>query len=217
MSSPGGNTVPQVKPPTYFGVLRHAQTGWNREKRIQGIEDSELTPAGKINSDRWGKFMKSMGWQRIVSSDLFRALETAQHINRYLNVPMTATPLLREMDWGDWTGKTIRQIRRQNPEALSTQEQAGWDFHPPGGENRKSVLARAVQAFDETADTWTGQHILVITHEGVIKCIVYSLLKRRFLPQEPPILKREHLHTLIHDGGRLAIEKINQTALKSTV
>jgi broad specificity phosphatase PhoE len=209
--------MPQAKPATRFGLMRHAQTAWNREKRIQSTEDSELTPAGEISSRHWGKSLAALSWHRIVSSDLSRALKTAQLINRYLKVPITNTPLLREMNWGEWSGKTLRQIHAQAPGKLSEQEQAGWDFRPPGGEDRRSVLNRAIQALAEAAETWTGERILVITHEGVIKCIVYSLMQRRFLPQEPPLLKPEHMHTLIHDGRRLAIEQINYLALKSTV
>jgi probable phosphoglycerate mutase len=194
---------------TRFGLIRHAETIWNQEKKIQGQHDSALTAAGRNQADRWGRILKRYSWKRIVASDTGRALETANIVNEALKIQLITDPRLREQDWGDWVGKTVSQIKTQQPVVLAKQESAGWDFCPPGGEDRKSVLARSKKALEDAAAKWGGDNLLIVTHEGVIKSLVYHLSGRKFLPGEPPFLKSYRLHCLIHDRDGLRLEQAN--------
>ena len=63
---------------TRFGLIRHAQTVWNREKKIQGHSDSPLTADGENQAGRWGMILQQYSWDRILASDTGRALETAK-------------------------------------------------------------------------------------------------------------------------------------------
>ena len=170
-----------------FGLIRHAQTVWNREKKIQGCSDSPLTAEGKLQASRWGKILDQFSWNRLLASDTGRALATAEIINAYLKLPMAIDSRLKEQDWGQWMEKTFPQIKAEAPQVLDEQIHAGWDFCPPGGEDRKSVLTRSQRALQEASDRWPGENILVVTHEGVIKSLVYHLCSRKFLPSEPPV------------------------------
>ncbi len=196
-----------------FGLIRHAQTVWNREKKIQGHRDSPLTPEGEFQASRWGKILNQFPWNRLLASDTGRALATAEIINTYLKIPLTIDSRLREQDWGHWMGKTIPQIEAEAPQVLDEQINAGWRFCPPGGENRKSVLARSQGALQEAFGRWPGENILVVTHEGVIKSLVYHLCGRKFLPSEPPLLKSYRLHWLVYDRDGLRLEAVNALAL----
>ena len=198
---------------TRFGLIRHAQTVWNREKKIQGHSDSPLTDAGIVQATRWGRLLEQFSWNRLLASDTGRALATVEIIGAYLNIPLTGDPRLREQDWGRWAGKTIAQLKAEQPLELAEQTNAGWDFRPPDGEDRRSVLARSRAALQDAFTRWPGENILVVTHEGVIKCLVYHLSGRQFLPSEPPLLKSYQLHRLIHDGDGLGLEAINALAL----
>ena len=71
---------------TRFGLIRHAQTLWNLEKKIQGHSDSPLTAAGERQAARWGQLLKPCAWDRIIASDAGRAHQTAKLINDILNV-----------------------------------------------------------------------------------------------------------------------------------
>ncbi len=198
---------------TRFGLIRHAPTIWNRDKRIQGGKDSPLTTESMILSRDWGRALARYQWDRILSSDLGRAVSTAEQINTFLQVPIVRIPLLREMDWGEWTGKTIQQIKKETPGILHQMESAGWYFRPPGGENRIMVWNRCHQALVEAARRWYGKTILVVTHEGVIKCLIYHLKERKFLPDEPPVLHPGYLHRLMYSRNRLRIEHMNALKL----
>jgi len=201
---------------TRFGLIRHAQTDWNRGKKIQGQSDSPLTADGERQASSWGQRLLQFPWDRILASDSGRALTTAERINAFLKIPIETDPRLREQDWGQWVGKTIPQIQTEAAQDLTEQINAGWNFRPPGGENRKSVLARSQRALQEAFDRWPGENVLVVTHEGVIKSLVYHLSGRKFLPTEPPLLKSYQLHRLVHDSDGLQLEAANALALAST-
>ena len=198
---------------TRFGLLRHAMTEWNRERRIQGQTDTPLSPLGERQAGQWGHLLKAYPWNRILVSDARRAVETAAIINESLEVPMDFDPRLREQDWGEWTGKTISQLKQERPLLLAEQEKTGWNFCPPGGEDRRTVRDRSLKAVAAVCEKWGGERILVVTHEGVIKCLLYDLRGRRFLPEEPAMIRPRSLHWLIHDQQGLRIEKMNALTL----
>jgi broad specificity phosphatase PhoE len=198
---------------TRFALLRHMETQWNREHRIQGQEDSPLTRNGKDQARKWGQLLKTQPWDRILSSDSGRALSTALIINDVLRVPLIQDSRLREQNWGQWTGQTMEQLRREAPVHLTEQEVLGWRFCPPGGEDRNAVWERSSKALQDADEDFHGQKILVITHEGVIKSVVYRLHGRQFLPAEPALLLPDHLHWLFRDTEGLGIERINALKL----
>ena len=148
----------ETKDITRFGLIRHAQTQWNLEKRIQGHSDSPLTAEGITQTARWGRELRQFSWSRILASDTGRAMETAKRINVFLKIPLASDSRLREQDWGRWAGKTISQINTETSGAMAEQVNAGWDFCPPGGEDRKSVLKRSQRALMEAAAGWPGEN-----------------------------------------------------------
>jgi broad specificity phosphatase PhoE len=200
-------------PLTHFGLLRHAMTQWNRERRIQGQTDTPLSPQGKLQAGQWGQILKAYRWNRILVSDARRAQETAARINMVLKVPIDSDPCLREQDWGEWTGKTPFQLNQEASLLLAEQEEAGWNFCPPGGEDRLAVRDRSLKAIVGATQKWGGERILVITHEGVIKCLLYALYGRRFVPGEPAMIHPRSLHWLIHDPNGLRMGDMNAITL----
>jgi probable phosphoglycerate mutase len=200
---------------TRFGLIRHAQTIWNSEKRIQGQLDSPLTDKGKYQAASWGRILSQYQWDRCICSDLGRASTTAVIINEMIKVPLDYARELREQDWGQWSGLTLAQLSQDKFKDLNDQTRRGWEFCPTGGEDRNSVLKRVCQALKSAAAKWPGQTILAVTHEGVIKCLMYHLLKRLFLPNEPRILRPTHLHIVIVKQDELTIEKINALDLSN--
>ena len=198
---------------TRFGLMRHAETEWNREKRIQGHLDSRLTPEGEARAALWGERLQPQGWDRILASDLGRAVSTARQVNRTLGLPVATDPLLREQNWGDWAARTVPDLLREIPDLMARYGETGWGFRPPGGESRAMVRDRGRQALCAAADRWPGQRILVVTHAGMIRCLINGLLGRAFLPDEPPLLWSGHLHRLVGGGGDLRVDGLNAVDL----
>lgn len=194
---------------TIFGLLRHAQTEWNVQKLIQGRQDSPLTEDGAEQAKAWGRFFRKQGWTQILASDLGRVRETVGHIQTFLDIPSHFNPLLREQDWGLWTGHTIAELENDHSKEVAEQIQKGWDFCPPGGESRNAVYYRTNQALLEAAKIWPGKKILVVCHEGVLKSLIYKLSGRFFLPQEPALLKKPYLHIVSSTHDSLVLEAVN--------
>ena len=202
--------------PTRFGLIRHGETQWNRQKKIQGQTDTRLSREGRTQVQLWAERLKEIGWDRILTSDLRRARQTAEIINSELRQPVRMDSRLREQDWGSWTGLTVRQLRAAYPAAVAAQEAAGWNFQPPGGESRREVLQRSRLGLLEAADRCPGRRILVVTHAGVIKCLIYDLAQREFSPREPPLIRPYHLHWLkTTASGSFKLEQINCLALET--
>lgn len=203
-----------AKKTTIFGLVRHAETRWNQEKRIQGIRDAPLTEAGIYAAKSWGARLRPFNWDLIVSSDLDRTIQTAGYINRNLDLPFTTEIGLREQDWGQWTGKYLPELEADPDCNIAEKTAMGWLFQPPGGESREAVWKRASRALKGIRNEHQDKRVLVITHEGVIKTVLCRLLNRKFLTDEPRVLKKDrHLHLLSCGGEGLRIKQINALAL----
>ena len=191
---------------TVIGLLRHGPTAWNREKRIQGTSDTPLEP--NFDPRPWRRALDAHGpWDRVVSSPLRRALDTARLL--FPEREAEVVPGLREQDWGAWTGLTVAGLRRNSPGLIEVQEALGWDFTPAGGESRRQVLDRALAAIGEAARGRDGERILAVTHLGVIKILLNHLKASPFLPGDSADVAKRALHLLAFDGEGLRILKTN--------
>jgi probable phosphoglycerate mutase len=202
--------APGQSPPTCIGLLRHGKTLWNEEGRIQGREDSPLSPAGREQVEQWGSYLQKITIDQIIASDLGRVRETVAILQQYR--PPTAVywdPALREQNWGDWQGKTFKELKETEGETLARQIRAGWDFCPPQGESRRDLLKRCLPRLQEIAVQFPGKKILVVCHEGIIKTIIYHLAGRAFLPEEKKLLKKRQMHIILSDDGELRLGPLN--------
>lgn len=199
---------------TVFYLMRHAPTEWNAAGRIQGQADSPLTETGRQWADGWGTQLADLALERVLTSDTGRAVATARHVNRTLELPVEGEARLREQDWGAWTGHTMADIRTRHRLRFEREEARGWSFCPPGGETRLAVLIRARKALLDAGRQWPRQRLLVITHEGVLKCLIYHLAILQSCGQTITPMAPYSLHRLALDGGTLTLERMNAMALE---
>jgi broad specificity phosphatase PhoE len=201
--------------PTFFGLLRHTVTEWNQSRRIQGQSDSPLTLGGETLALQWGRLVACQSWSRILSSDLGRARKTTELINQTLNLPVTLDSRLREKDWGKWTGRTMAQLKIEFADIWAKQTPSEWDFCPPSGESFQDVWKRGREALAAAAGKWPGEKILVVTHEGMIKSLIYHESTQPGILKERKCLMPYHLHRMTFLSGKLAIERLNSLDLSS--
>lgn len=150
---------------TLLAMLRHGDTDWSRERRIQGQTDIPLCEAGRLKIRRH-KLPAQCDGMRMVSSPLVRCIETATLLGRDA---CDSDDRLAEMRWGDWEGRRLEDLRSELGDAMSENEARGLDFTPPGGESPRSVLTRVSGLLVEIAAR--GQPTLAIAHRGVIRAI----------------------------------------------
>ncbi|HIP40411.1 MAG TPA: histidine phosphatase family protein [Desulfocapsa sulfexigens] len=195
---------------TILALLRHGKTEWNEKKLIQGRQDSPLSLSGKKQVHEWGVFLQDCTIDRIIASDLGRVQETVSILQKYNNqVPVIWKAALREQSWGQWEGKTFHQLEIEQPEKLAAQVKAGWDFCPPEGESRKEVLQRVLPVIQEVVEQFPGEQILIVSHEGIVKSLIYHLAGRAFLPEEKKLLEKRQLHLLIAMKEKLSLGPLN--------
>jgi broad specificity phosphatase PhoE len=125
-------------------LVRHGETAFNREHRLQGHVDSPLTDLGERQAHAVGRLLRDLvgdepGW-RIIASPLGRAQKTAEIIAGQLRgIPIETDPRLIELSWGKWDGRLRSDLAREYPEAFG---KTGWAFHAPTGETYEAVSAR---------------------------------------------------------------------------
>lgn len=193
---------------TTFFCMRHGQTDWNRDSRIQGNTDTELNDTGREMARKWAESLDGGGLDCILTSTLGRAAETAAIINEQLNLPVFEDERLGEQNWGDWTGLTKAELKEMRT-LVRKQEKQGFEFRPKGGESRNEVLMRACDALTEFAEEHPSKSVLVVTHNGVIKCLAYMLSGLDFLPGDPMPIEPYRLHRIDCHDNELAIGELN--------
>ncbi len=195
---------------TIIALLRHGKTVWNEAKRIQGRKDSPLSEKGARQVHQWGKFLGTVSIDRIISSDLGRVKETVAIIQQYIqDVPLEFDPALREQSWGEWEGKTFTELHQYEGKELARQIAAGWDFCPPGGESRREVLQRVLPIVANIPERFPGEQILLVSHEGIVKSLLYLLAGRAFMPDEKKLIEKRQLHLIYLEGKQLILGPLN--------
>jgi len=154
---------------TRFIVVRHGETQWNVERRVQGWGDSPLTAAGLAQADAIGRRLARERFDLLVASDLGRARQTAESIARHCGLPLTTDERLRERSFGVGEGMAYDAIDGAYPEIFSRErETTNPDLVIPGGESRRQFHERIRGAFEALAREHDGQRVAVITHGGVL-------------------------------------------------
>lgn len=194
---------------TTFFCMRHGLTDWNRDKRIQGTTDIDLNEEGRDMARKWGESLKDNEFHCILTSGLGRAVQTVEIINEALGgLPVHTDDRLAEQDWGEWTGLTGEDMSN-NRKQVKKQEYKGFEFCPPGGESRDEVLMRACDALLDFSEEHEGEKVLVVTHNGVLKCLTYALSGMEFMPDEKSPMKKYRVHRIECFENELALGEIN--------
>ncbi len=151
-------------------AVRHGETAWNRESRIQGHTDIPLNDTGLWQADRVGVAVAQEGIHAIYSSDLQRARLTAQSIGRAAGVPVQLEEGLRERHFGELEGLTHDEIHTRWPEQARRWKQRDPAYGPVGGETLTEFYQRSVGHLTRLAQRHLGQTIVVVAHGGVLDC-----------------------------------------------
>lgn len=162
-------------------LIRHGETVSNREHRLQGQLDTELSERGLCQAEALGHRFADIPIDAVYSSDLSRAAVTADAICRRHDLPLKTDPVLREIDMGEWAGRTLEELREMDGERLELFRRQSAEWRAPGGENFEEVRDRVSKALKELAARHDGQTIAVVTHGG---CIFHGIAKLRGMSLE---------------------------------
>jgi broad specificity phosphatase PhoE len=192
-------------------LVRHGQTEFNRERRIQGHVDSPLTELGVRQAKAVGRLLRDLirdpvGW-RIVSSPLGRAHATAELVSAKLGgLPVELDDRLKEMSWGAYDGRLRAELEAQEPETFG---RTGWAFDAGTGESHEAVSER-VGAWLTSLPPEPDRKIIAVSHGisgRVLRGLYANLDRDEASLQDVP---QDAVYLLQHGGvGRIDCEPLD--------
>lgn len=152
-------------------AIRHGETAWNVDARIQGHLDIPLNPTGRWQARRLALALAEEDIDAVYSSDLLRALETARAVSSGNGRAIVTDVGLRERGFGEFEGLTFKDIEQRWPDQSERWRKRDPAFGPRGGETLADFYARCVDTVTRLAGAHPGETIAVVAHGGVMDCL----------------------------------------------
>lgn len=188
-------------------LIRHGETEWNLEGRIQGYHgDSPLTPNGRTQARQLAARLAGEEVGALHASDSGRARQTATPISAALKMDVVFDSALRERDYGEFEGWTYLELERREPEAYRKFRSRDPHYAPPGGESGARFRDRIIAALERVASLAQGRQAAVVTHGGVL-----GIAYRRVTGASPETKREYSLHNasinrILISGGQWTVE-----------
>ena len=189
--------------------MRHGQSTWNHERRIQGQLDPPLSDEGRRQAAQLGRRLAGRKFAGFYSSDLRRAAETAQLVGESIGIDPTPMAELREIYLGQWEGLRTEDLATRFPEAWASWiEEPDWDL-VPGGEGSAAFEARVGVMLDTLFKRHTQGDVLVVTHGGVIQIAIHHVVGRPGRGIFPFRIQNTSVSVLERRNGRVVVSGVN--------
>ena len=165
-------------------IIRHGQTGFNTERRLQGALPVPLNDCGRQQSRLLAQYLRSRPIDAIYSSPRTRAKETAMIIGDHLGMPVHEDEGLAEIAFGDFEGHTFAEVAQLYPVAYEKWESGYRRYRVPGGESRLDVQLRMQAAWGEITSANDGNKtVAIVGHSSAMMIFLASMFA--FLPAKP--------------------------------
>ncbi|MFO7696270.1 MAG: histidine phosphatase family protein [Anaerolineae bacterium] len=194
--------------PTLY-LVRHGQTDWNSEGRLQGHADRPLNTIGRIQATAVGHRLASVPVDAIYASDLVRAMATARAIAVYHGLAVIPERRMREVSYGDWEGEKISDLAKRYP-----QELAGWrsdppTYLPPGAEPQHAVRQRVSAFLQEMYMRPPDEQIVLVAHGNSLRVLLSLISPWPDSRRQRPVVDTASLTKVILSPSRGAIVMLN--------
>lgn len=195
-------------------LIRHGQTDWNIQGKIQGSHDIPLNETGREQARQVAKGMESKLITRIFSSTLKRARETAEEIAKIQNVDICYKKELIEVEFGKWEGLTWEEIKKAFPNEYQRWSSNPVEVAPTGGETQDQVIWRTMEVVEEILKVTNGREDVAIVSHGLTIAYLIAYMMRNH-PEEAEIIVENASITTIHYDPvtkDFALLEVNQTS-----
>ena len=162
-------------------IVRHGETLWNKERRLQGQKDIPLSETGILQAKALQDTIKRHKITKIYTSKLSRAIKTAEIITNHLDLPMKKLKTLNEISYGQWEGK----LREEYKEELKRLNIPYHLYTPKNGEPNNRFKKRVISSFRKIVNKNQGETILIVAHGAVIQAIFRHLKKIPYSQDSP--------------------------------
>jgi broad specificity phosphatase PhoE len=178
-----------MTPPVRLLLARHGQTEWHHDNRYVSRTDIGLNKTGRRQAEMLASRAEEEEPDLVLCSPLVRALETARPLAEACGMEPRTDERLRELDFGEWEGRTLAEIREENPESVSLFEQDPARHGFPGGESLHEGAERVLGTFVDLHRSHAGRTVLVVAHNTLLRLGLCRMLDiplrdyRRRLPR----------------------------------
>ena len=219
----GAVPAPTRPPASRLILIRHGESTWNRERRIQGQLDPPLSEDGLAQARRVARRFEqstrpNLAAERhrevegLYTSDLLRATQTAEPIAASLGVKAEPMLELREIFLGEWEGMHTDDLASRYPEAWDAwTREPSWDI-VPGGEGAVAFEARVESTIDRLFERHPHGDVVVVTHGGVIQIALHQVVGRTSHGIFAFRISNASLSVVERRGGRKVIARVNDTS-----
>ena len=193
---------------TIVYLTRHGQTEWNLVRKMQGYQDSPLTELGRLQATWLRDAMHDIDLAAIYASTSPRAINTAEIIRARRALEIVTYDAFREIDMGDWEGKTIEEIQQMDGQGLDTFWQKPTEYVPSNhGESFYDVQSRAIPVLSEVVASHPNQTILIVSH-GITLKLMLTYFEQRPLSKlwDPPFIQPTALSKVVIEDDVTRIE-----------
>jgi probable phosphoglycerate mutase len=193
----GKNTVKR----TQVIIVRHGETLWNMKGIRQGHLDSPLTESGIDQARALGERLRREKFSGLYSSDLGRAVKTAQVVAELTGHEIVTDVRLRERHLGIFQGLSADEMKRKYPEEYRLNRSLSPDYVIPGGESIVQQVARNIAYLNEISEIHRGETIVVVTHGGVLSGLFRHTFSIPFGAPRRFEVVNAGLNTFVYQGG----------------
>ncbi len=198
---------------TQIYLIRHTQAEGNRYRMMQGHWDGDVTPLGVKEIEALSVRFRDIPVDAVYSSDLTRAVLTAEGVARSKGLPVHQDVRLRELNLGPWEAQFFGNISYSFPEEADVFLHDPGNWKIDGAETAYDVMNRAYPALLEIAGRHDGQSIAVVSHGVTIRCLMTKILGLSFSPEEIlPIFKNTAVTKLLYENGSFSVEYMNDAS-----
>jgi probable phosphoglycerate mutase len=187
-------------------VIRHGETPWNRERRMQGTTDTPLSDVGRAQARALGQRLADRAFAALYSSDLTRARDTARAIAELAGRDIVTDPRLQERRFGIFEGLTAAEIMSRYPDEHARFVSRDPDYAVPGGESGSSFTQRCLGCLAEIADRHRGAEVVVVTHGLVLDSLYRAAQGLDHGAPRPVPLINASLNLFAYGGGAWRLE-----------
>lgn len=185
-------------------LIRHGETAWNAEGRVQGHADNPLNETGRRQALALRERLAGLRPVRLYASSSQRARETAELAFGHLGLDLELVPELREICLGEWEGQLYRDLESMHPEEVRLFREEPHRFRYPGAETFAEIQARGLAALDKIlAGAEPGRDLVVVSHGAMIRALLSHYLDRPLSRLWQPPRMHNCAHSIVEftDGG----------------
>jgi broad specificity phosphatase PhoE len=197
---------------TQLLLLRHGESTWNAEGRIQGQADPPLSELGRRQASALGRRLSNLTLETVYTSAAERGRETSSAIAAPHAVTPAIEPALLELHLGSWQGRRMSDFTEEEALLYRAWERDPTSVTPPGGETITSALNRIAPVLDDILETHAGTSIVLVTH-SIIGRVALSYLLGFGVELVPRLrLKKASVTKLRVQNGMTVMEQLSDTA-----